>query len=628
MSPLQAHLTHPEPHGHLLQLYQADESALIANVVAYLAEGFQHGDGVLVIAGPQHRRAFLRRLKTLVPAAGPNAPESPVSFLDAQATLDRFMTGDQPDWNLFESTISGPLRQLQSRARSRHVRAYGEMVGLLWTAGQKSGAIRLEEFWNKIIATSGCSLFCGYPVDIFDPEFQSPEVHQLLQAHTHLIPFGDKGDLEAAIYRATHDVLGADAPAPHVPPASSSPGSTALIPVAEASVLSLRTHLPHHADQILSRARQHYQTDKRFRALVENSSDAISLLNRNGRVLYATPASSKVLGYEPAELLGQNAFQLIHPDDVPRALDMFRQTLATPRSPLHLELRLRRKNGQWAWIESVTSNLLDQPEIRAIVSNYRDITERKAAEEEKQRQAEKLQRSNAELEAFAYAVAHDLKEPLRSVAVFTELLLQRMQATADQQELASYIVDGVERMSALLDDLLAFSGLSVHGPLEPIGLSCAAGRAIKNLETSARETGAVITLDPLPSVQGNESHLMQLFQNLIANAIKYRGEQPPRIHITAVQVGPQWMIKVKDNGIGIAPPYREQVFGLFKRLHGREIPGTGIGLAICKKIVEDLGGKIWIEPNGEQGSIFCFTITALDPPPQPAATLPVEAAQI
>lgn len=628
VSLLNPQLTHAEPRDHLLQFYRADEPALTRNVVDYVLEGLRRGDGVLIIATLQHRRAFRQRLKTLVPAMGPDQPGTPILFLDAQATLDRFMLNGQPDGNRFETALSDAIRTMQSRARTNHVRAYGEMVGVLWQAGMKSGAIRLEEFWNRLIESTGCSLFCAYPIDIFDPECQSSEVRQVLCAHTHLLPVGSNGDLEAAVHRAVNEITAAESATAASAPTNGYHApvnehlSSALLPAAEASVLSLHSGDSIYAGQILSRARHHYQTERRFRALVENSSDIISLLNRQGKILYATPASQKVLGYEPSELLGRSLLDFIHPDDLPRAFTTLQETLATPRVPIHVELRLRRKNGEsaggeYAWIESITSNLLDDPDIGAIVSNARDITERKAAEEESQRQAGKLERFNAELEAFAYAVAHDLKEPLRSVSVFTELLTRKVRTDGDSQELASYIVDGVQRMSALLDDLLSFSALNVHGPLTAIELSCPAECAIKNLDTRIREASAEITLDPLPAVRGNPNHLMQLFQNLIGNAIKYRSEQPVRIHITASPAHPtpgsECVIKVKDNGIGIPPQYRDQIFGLFKRLHGREIPGTGIGLAICKKIVEAMGGKIWVEsnPGAETGSVFCFTVTSI-----------------
>jgi PAS domain S-box-containing protein len=331
-------------------------------------------------------------------------------------------------------------------------------------------------------------------------------------------------------------------------------------------------------------------------------------MNRTGKLLYTTASTTKVLGYDPKDLLGRNVFDLMHPDDVQRAAHILQQALATPGTALPAEIRVRHQNGEWAWIEGSAANLLHEPDIRAVVLNYRNISYRKAAEQERQLQAERLARSNAELAAFAYAVTHDLQEPLRSIAIFTELLVKRAEPDEDSQELASYVVDGVRRMSTLLDDLLAFASLN-STERRRVSLSHAVDQAMQNLHKAIREVEAEITVDPLPCIEGNPSHLMQLFQNLIGNALKYRGEDPVRIRISAESIGDEYVVKVADNGIGVPRAYRERIFGLFKRLHGHQIPGTGIGLAICKKIVEGLGGRIWVEPNGEKGSAFCFTVT-------------------
>lgn len=195
-----------------------------------------------------------------------------------------------------------------------------------------------------------------------------------------------------------------------------------------------------------------------------------------------------------------------------------------------------------------------------------------------------------------------------------------------RRELAGFIVDGVQRMSALLDDLLSFTSLKAHVKLQRVALGRAAERAIQNLDKIIQESCAVVDVDSLPLVEGHPNHLMQLFQNLIGNAIKYRSGDPPRIHITLERLGTESIVKVNDNGIGIPAEYRQHVFGLFKRLHGREIPGTGIGLAICKKIVDGMGGRIWVEANGDQGSAFCFTVTPVEECLEAGARLPLQAA--
>jgi light-regulated signal transduction histidine kinase (bacteriophytochrome) len=253
------------------------------------------------------------------------------------------------------------------------------------------------------------------------------------------------------------------------------------------------------------------------------------------------------------------------------------------------------------------TNLIDDPDVRAIVANYRDITQQKAAEEKQKRDAEELARYNAELESFAYAATHDLREPLRTVSAFTDLLVQRTGADPENQQYAKFIIDSVAHMSSMLDDLLALTSVSSQAARGTVDLRCAVEQAMKYMEQAIHESGATITVGPLPCVLGNESQLTGLMQNLLANAIKYRSEQPIQIEVTSESTGTECLVKVRDNGIGIAPPYHEQIFGLFKRLHQRSVAGTGIGLAICKKIVDGMGGRIWVESELGKGSTFCFT---------------------
>jgi len=227
-----------------------------------------------------------------------------------------------------------------------------------------------------------------------------------------------------------------------------------------------------------------------------------------------------------------------------------------------------------------------------------------------QPEIDELARSDARLEDFAYAVAHDLREPLRTISMFTELLIEETELDANGKLHAQFIVDGVARMSALFEGLHAFAVSGFDDTAQPLDLGQVVAEVLQSLGHAIKTSDAVVTVEPLPLVQGNQKHLVRVFQNLIANAIKYRGAAPARIHVTAERLGTEWIIKVRDNGIGIPPEHYERVFRLFKRLHGPETPGAGIGLAICKKIVEAMGGAIWIEPAPGSGSIFCFSIAA------------------
>jgi signal transduction histidine kinase len=244
-------------------------------------------------------------------------------------------------------------------------------------------------------------------------------------------------------------------------------------------------------------------------------------------------------------------------------------------------------------------------------SARRALREKKLREEHRKSQ-EELVRSNRDLEQFAYVASHDLQEPLRMVATYTQLLAERYQGKLDANadKYIHYAVDGALRMQILVQDLLAFSRVGRQGKDVKVN-DCneIVKAALKNLQASIEESGAQVVCSRLPSVVADGSLLLQVFQNLIGNAIKFRGSQPAVIHLNAEKQGREWIFSVADNGIGIAPEYAEMVFVIFKRLHTREeYPGSGIGLAICKKIIEEHGGRIWVESQTGRGAAFKFTI--------------------
>jgi signal transduction histidine kinase len=226
--------------------------------------------------------------------------------------------------------------------------------------------------------------------------------------------------------------------------------------------------------------------------------------------------------------------------------------------------------------------------------------------------AKDLETSNQELQQFAYVASHDLQEPLRTISSFTQLLAKRYQDKLDDnaREFIHFAVDGCKRMQTLINDLLAFSRVGTQGkPLDPVDCDAVLNRVLRTLKIAIEESRVAITRDPLPKVLADEIQLSQLLQNLIGNAIKFRGKDTPRVHISATQEGALWKISVQDNGIGIAPEHNERIFVIFQRLHTKmQYPGTGIGLAICKKIAERHGGRIWVEPTPGGGSTFVFTI--------------------
>jgi len=254
------------------------------------------------------------------------------------------------------------------------------------------------------------------------------------------------------------------------------------------------------------------------------------------------------------------------------------------------------------------------------------IADRIDAEREVTRQAEELARSNADLQRFAYATSHDLQEPLRSMTVFAQLLKRRYQGKLDREadEFLEYISSGAQRMAALIDGLLAYSR-TVHvesAPFTAVDTAAALDWATMNLRLVIEESQAEITCGDLPTILGDYVQIVQLFQNLISNAIKYRRpDVAPSIRVSAEERDGDWLFCVRDNGIGVPAEYTDKVFDLFRRLHGSKIPGTGIGLAICKRIVEKHGGRVWVEAQSGQGTMFCFTIPALglEQPPEVTA---------
>jgi signal transduction histidine kinase len=226
--------------------------------------------------------------------------------------------------------------------------------------------------------------------------------------------------------------------------------------------------------------------------------------------------------------------------------------------------------------------------------------------------AKDLETSNQELQQFAYVASHDLQEPLRTISSFTQLLAKRYQDKLDDKarEFIHFAVDGCKRMQTLINDLLAFSRVGTQGKvLEPVDCDAVLNRVLRSLKIAIEESRAVITRDTLPKVLADEIQLCQLLQNLIGNAIKFRGSAAPRVHVSASKEEAFWKISVQDNGIGIAPEHHERIFVIFQRLHTKmQYPGTGIGLAICKKIAERHGGRIWVEPTPGGGSTFVFII--------------------
>jgi PAS domain S-box-containing protein len=358
----------------------------------------------------------------------------------------------------------------------------------------------------------------------------------------------------------------------------------------------------------------------RYRGLLEAALDAMVVVNQEGDIVLLNVQAEKQFGYHRDELVGQRMKNIIPAGFAERLIaDALRSTedALAQQIGTGIEITGRRKDGTEFPIEIMLSPL-ESAEGVLVTAAIRDITTRKLAEAHLLYKVEELNRSNEELGQFAYIASHDLQEPLRMVASYTRLLARRYKGRldSDADEFITFAVDGANRMQRLIQDLLAYSRVGTKGKelLETSGED-ALQRAVLNLRGAIADRGAMVTHDPLPAVMADETQLVQLFQNLVGNAIKYQNPGVPRIHISAVKNGGgKWTFSVRDNGLGIDPQYFERIFAMFQRLHKREeFAGTGIGLAICKKIVERHGGEISVQSQPGEGSTFSFALAGSGP---------------
>ncbi len=330
---------------------------------------------------------------------------------------------------------------------------------------------------------------------------------------------------------------------------------------------------------------------------------------------WMSPQFWNLLGYQPEEMphLASSWQNIIHPKDRELAISNFSRHCSDPSYPYDQIVRYRHKNGSTVWVRCRGLAIRDQAgkPIR-MLGAHTDITTLKNTEQQLQQSNVDLIRSNQELGQFAYVASHDLQEPLRKVKSFTELLAERYQGQLDESadRYIGYITDGVIRMQGLIDDLLNYSRVGrIELNLKATNLGAVTQQVIADLGTVIESKNANISVDALPTICADPTQMRQLMQNLIANAIKYCQADVPTVHIWATQADETWTISVQDNGIGIDPQFAERIFIIFQRLHRRdEYSGTGIGLAICKKIVERHGGKIWVNSQGGRGSTFSFTL--------------------
>jgi PAS domain S-box-containing protein len=337
-------------------------------------------------------------------------------------------------------------------------------------------------------------------------------------------------------------------------------------------------------------------------ALVDMEDDKINFWSKSAQTLFGHTAPTAAEWYKMA-----------YPDEEYRkeVVERWKPALENVKKigiPANTgEYNITCKNGSIRICELYATFLTEN-----LIVTFNDITERKKAEEELNDTMTKLFLSNKELEQFAYVASHDLQEPLRMVSSYTQLLAKRYKdkLDTDAHEFIEFAVEGANRMQKLINDLLDFSRLNTRKKMMMItDCNSLLGKVRINLSVMIAEENAVLTNDDLPKVIADETQLMQLFQNLISNGIKYHGDNSSHVHVSAKEEKSEWIFSIKDNGIGIENEFHERIFGIFQRLHSKEeYSGTGIGLAICKRIIDRHGGRIWLESEKDKGTIFYFTI--------------------
>lgn len=359
---------------------------------------------------------------------------------------------------------------------------------------------------------------------------------------------------------------------------------------------------------------KHSQVKENFQLMIEAVQDyAIFMLDPAGYITSWNLGAQRINGYSAEEVIGKH-LSIFYTDTDKNSSKAEKELQEAREKGKFQEEGIRvHKDGSKYWVYVVLTALKDsQGNLRGFTKITRNITEQKEAEETLKQKALDLERSNKDLEQFAYVASHDLQEPLRMIVSYCQLLERRYKDKLDQEanEFINFVVDATKRMQMLITDLLSYSRIDKKNKnLLPTSCEEILDHVLLNLSVSIKESGAMITQTDLPVIIADSTLIGQLLQNLISNAIKYRTSEPPRVHIAAKKRENDWLFSVQDNGIGIDPQYHHRLFIIFQRLHSpTEYPGTGIGLALCKKIVERHGGTIWLDSQIGQGTTFYFTI--------------------
>jgi len=562
-----------EAGGHACFFYEEEEEhrAVLAEV---LRSGLERGDKVLYLLEDHDPVTVMNYIAD--DRKGNQREGENLAFSRAE---EIFLAGGTFDPDRVINWIEKECERTLAQGYNA-LRITGEMTWSLKGESDLEKLVKFESRLNNLLQSSRCFSLCQYDKRRFKPDILSG----ILNAHPVIID----GTLlyENFFYRPTREILQAE-------------GSPSMFSY---QLRRLRDYW--EAREELSRSERY------FRALAENAYDVITVLKADGTRVYASPSVKRVTGYDPEEMVGRTPFELMHPDDLPQVMKTFSEGLRSPGFTKKVEYRFRHKDGTWHTHEAVGWNLLEDPDVGAVVINYRDISERKRLEQEL------LERSE-ELEAFAHSVSHDLQGTLTSIDGFSQTALRAFE-TGDgdlERESLDHVIKAARHMESYIDALLLYAkagfkeGAPVHVDLEEILME-----VLTDLEEHITRKGAQVTVDDeLPTVMAYPVKLQQVFLNLVDNAVKHMGDPPdPHIEIGVTREPGEFVIYVRDNGVGIPLDKQEAVFLPLERLAGAEIGGIGIGLPAVKRAVESWGGRAWVESTPGKGATFFFTVPAAD----------------
>jgi PAS domain S-box-containing protein len=576
------------PGEHFVHFFEKD-AFLVDSLRGFIGEGLGRDEPALVILTPEHLAALEDRLAADGIDLAAARSRGRYRALDAADTLSLFMAGDRPDPARFRRVMGEVLRPMVPPGGGC-VRAFGEMVALLWADGRKQGAIELEELWNDLATSFRFTLYCAYPMSLFASADEAEKFGHVCTRHTRVIPAESYSGLAESDARLRE--------------------VSAL--QQRAAALEAEVRARRDAEEKLKKR------ERELADLLDNAPEGIHRVGPGGIVLWANRAHLSTLGYEPSEYIGHNAAEFY--EDRAALRDML-DRLTRGETIHNAPARMRHRDGTMRDVLVHSNGLFENGEFRYTRCFIRDITEQKRAQDERDALLARehatrleLELANNDLRDFAYIVAHDLREPLRGIGNSTGFLeIDHGEALGPGgRERVNTIKRLTRRCYDLLDGIMAFARIGREGVLvEPVAVSDLFGDALEMLRSMIEAEHAQVTCEPCtPEVRCDRTLAVQVLTNLISNGLKYNRSEPKRVRIACESRGPSTVVSVRDNGIGIDPRHTENIFKMFKRLHaaGEYGGGTGAGLAIARRIVERHGGRMWLESTPGAGSTFYFTL--------------------